>query len=102
MRHGIRLERSDLEGGLATEYTVTEPTTAGFRVRVRIWRFPAEWTENEILDYLLPYSLGRVLNGRYVLWWPWGEDVDERWERFWFECIQVRILELFEEMELEG
>lgn len=69
-RQGIRLEPSSAAGGLMTEYTVTEPSTSGFRVTLRIWKFPADWTDDEIQDHLLPYSLGRVVNGRYVLWWP--------------------------------
>lgn len=71
-------------------------------MKLRIWKFPPDWTEREIQHYLVPYTLGRVVNGRYVLWWPTGEDVDDERERFSFEMHQRRILMLFERMELEG
>lgn len=40
------------------------------------------------------------MNGRYVLWCPEGEGVDED-ESSRLERIQHRILKLFEGMELE-
>lgn len=55
-----------------------------------------------VQDYLVPYTLGRLVNGRYVLWWPTGEGVDDERERFSFDMHQHRILMLFERMELEG
>ncbi len=97
--HGIRLEPSYDEQGQFREYRVSEPATPGFHITVQIWKFPEDWTEREIQDYLLHSQLGHVVHGRYVLWWSSGENVDEG-EDLLYRNLQSQLVTLFEDMEL--